>query len=40
MDGAPKTKMGHVTLEFRHDLWHQKTRVLALSCGDIAWSYV
>jgi len=21
------------TLEFSHDLWHQKTRVMGLSCG-------
>jgi len=22
-----------IPLEFRHDIWHQKTRVMGLSCG-------
>jgi len=25
--------MGVIPFEFRHDLWHLKTRVMGLSCG-------
>jgi len=31
---------GVIPFEFRHDLWHQKTRVMGLLCGVFAWSYV
>jgi len=35
----PPHLYGVILLEFRRDLWHQKTGVPGLSCG-IIWSYV